>query len=372
MACRTLLKKDRMKIAQVAPLYESVPPKLYGGTERIVSYLTEELVRSGHEVTLFASGDSITSARLVPAVEESLRLNESCEDMLALHMVQLKEVADRAAEFDIIHFHTDYLNFAFSEFKKIPHVTTLHGKLTIPELQQVYNSFRGHPVVSISNSQKKPLPQANFVSTVYHGLPENLFSQGKGNGGYFAFLGRISPEKRCDRAIEIAIATNTPIRIAAKIDKADREYFEKEIKHLFDHPLVDYIGEINEDQKQGFLGEAKALLFPIDWDEPFGLVLIEAMACGTPVLAWDKGSVPEVIENGKTGFIVDNMEDAVQYVSSLEAISRKQVRAEFEKRFTAKRMAKDYLSVYRELINKEPRIMNGGNQSNKLSRITMQ
>ena len=251
-----------MKIAQVAPLYESVPPKLYGGTERIVSFLTEELERLGHEVTLFASGDSITSAKLVACVPEALRLKDKCEDSLAPHIVELQEVIEHSGEFDIIHFHTDYLSFPFTQFLDVPHLTTLHGKLSMQELQMIYDTYPYEPVVCISDSQCKPLPQANFVGCVHHGLPVGLFKKGNGSGNYFAFLGRISPEKRCDRAIEIAIATNTPIQIAAKIDKTDLDYFERDIKHLFSHPLVNYIGEISEKQKQEFLGNALALLFP--------------------------------------------------------------------------------------------------------------
>lgn len=340
-----------MKIAQVAPLYESVPPKLYGGTERVVYYLIEELIKLGHKISLFASGDSKTSAALIADVPEALRLKqEGCEDMLAPHIVQLQNVLERADEFDIIHFHNDYLHFPFTNNLKVPHVTTLHGKLTIPELQLVYNKFTAQPVVSISDAQRKPLPQANFVATVYHGLPENLFTAGNGEEGYFAFLGRISPEKGCDRAIEIAIATNTPIKIAAKIDNADRDYFEEKIKHLFNHPLVTYIGEINEHQKGEFLGKAKALLFPIDWSEPFGIVMIEAMACGTPIIAWNMGSVPEVIEDGKSGFIVDSMEESIHAVHKLSLIKRETVRKSFEENFTGKRMATDYLRVYDDII----------------------
>ena len=341
-----------MKIAQVAPLYESVPPKLYGGTERIVSFLTEELVRTGHEVTLFASGDSVTGAKLVACVSEALRLKEKCEDSLAPHIVQLQNVIENSGKFDIIHFHTDYLSFPFTQFLDVPHLTTLHGKLTIEELQMIYDTYPDEPVVCISDSQCKPLPHANFIGRVHHGLPIDLFKKGNGDGNYFAFLGRISPEKRCDRAIQIATAANTPIKIAAKIDKADRDYFETEIKHLFDHPLVEYIGEINEKQKQEFLGNAVALLFPIDWPEPFGLVTIEAMACGTPVLAWNCGSVPEIIENGKSGYVVNSMEAAVEVAIKIHTLDRSLVRDCFEQRFTAKRMAEQYLDLYQKLILK--------------------
>lgn len=347
-----------MKIAQVAPLYEAVPPKLYGGTERIVSFLTEELVQLGNDVTLFASGDSITSAKLVACAPEALRLKEKCEDSLAPHIAQLKQVIEYSGEFDIIHFHTDYLSFPFTQFLDVPHVTTLHGKLTIEELQMVYNAYADEPVVCISDSQCKPLPQANFVGRVHHGLPTNLFKKGNGNGKYFAFLGRISPEKRVDRAIEIAICNNTPLKIAAKVDKADRDYFESEIKHLFHHPLVEYVGEIDERQKQEFLGNASALLFPIDWPEPFGLVMIEAMACGTPVLAWNHGSVPEIIDEGLTGFIVDTIEEAIEAAQKIASLDRSVARKCFEQRFTARLMAEQYLELYRKLIvqNRNPSI----------------
>jgi glycosyltransferase involved in cell wall biosynthesis len=341
-----------MKIAQVAPLYESVPPKLYGGTERIVSFLTEELIRAGHEVTLFASGDSVTTAKLVACIPEALRLKEKCEDSLAPHIVLLQTVIENSGRFDIIHFHTDYLSFPFTQFLDVPHLTTLHGKLTIEELQLIYDTYPDEPVICISDSQCKALPQANFIGRVHHGLPINLFKKGNGSGNYFAFLGRISPEKRCDRAIQIAIAANMPIKIAAKIDKADRDYFETEIKHLFDHRLVEYVGEINEKQKQEFLGNAVALLFPIDWPEPFGLVTIEAMACGTPVLAWNCGSVPEIIENGKSGYVVDNMEAAIEAANKIHALDRLLVRQSFEQRFTATRMAEQYLELYQMLILK--------------------
>ena len=341
-----------MKIAQVAPLYEAVPPKLYGGTERIVSFLTEELVRQGHDVTLFASGDSITKAKLVASVPQALRLKEECEDSLAPHIVQLQQVIESSGEFDIIHFHTDYLSFPFTQFLDVPHVTTLHGKLTIEELQLIYNTYPDEPVVCISNAQCKPLPQANFVGRVHHGLPMNLLKKGNGSGNYFAFLGRISPEKRCDRAIEIAIANNTPIKIAAKVDKADRDYFAQKIRHLFDHPLVEYIGEINEEEKQSFLGNAKALLFPIDWPEPFGLVMIEAMACGTPVIAWNHGSVAEIIDEGMSGYIVSSMEEAIAAAGKITNLERSVVRNCFDQRFSAQRMTKDYIKIYQKLINK--------------------
>lgn len=339
-----------MKIAQVAPLYESVPPRLYGGTERIVFYLTEELVKQGHEVTVFASGDSVTSGTLVPVVKEALRLNPDCVDSLAPHIVEIQEVAERADEFDIIHFHIDYLHFPFSQFLSTAHVTTLHGRLDIPELQFVYNKF-SEPVISISNSQRKPLPQANFVGTVHHGLPVNLFKKGDGSGNYLAFLGRTSPEKGLEKAIEWAIGANIPLKIAAKVDNADKTYFETIIKPLLDHPLIEFIGEINEEQKQEFLGNALALLFPINWSEPFGIVMIEAMACGTPVIAHQLGSVAEVIEHGNNGFIVSSTDEAVTIIHQLKKVDREKIRRSFEERFTSQRMARDYLKVYQQLIN---------------------
>jgi len=341
-----------LKIAQIAPLYESLPPKLYGGTERIVHYLTEELVKQGHEVTLFASGDSITRAKLIAPVDEGLRLKKNCIDPLAYHMIEMQEVITRADEFDILHFHTDYIHFPFSNSLKTPSITTLHGRLDIPELQDIYNTFPYQKLISISDNQRLPIAQANFIETVYHGLPTNLHSQGDGEGDYLAFLGRISPEKGIERAIKIALATNTKLKIAAKIDKADVNYYENSVKYLFNHPLIEYIGEINEKQKTEFLGKAKALLFPINWPEPFGLVMIEAMACGTPVIAFRNGSVPEIMENGVTGFIVNSMIEAIHAVNKLNDLSRTQVREVFEMRFTATRMAEDYVNVYYSLTNR--------------------
>ncbi len=339
-----------MHIAQVAPLYESVPPQLYGGTERVVSYLTEALVALGHEVTLFASGDSRTSARLVPCVSRSLRLDEQCVDQLAHHVVSLDEVIRRYREFDILHFHTDYLHFPLSQLVDPPRVTTLHGRLDIPDLVPVYAAFPGEPVVSISDSQRTPLPIANWVGTVYHGLPISAYEPGPGTGGYLAFIGRISPEKRVDRAVTIARQAGLPLKIAAKIDRADREYYEREVAHLFREPGVEYLGELGEADKPAFLGGAAALLFPIDWEEPFGLVMIEAMACGTPVIGFRRGSVPEVLEDGVTGFIVDTVEEAVPAVSRLNTLDRSRIRLEFERRFSATRMAEDYLAVYRAVL----------------------
>lgn len=339
-----------MRIAQVSPLYESVPPKLYGGTERVVSYLTEALVEQGHDVTLYASGDSVTRASLVAPVEQSLRLAPNVVDPITHHFVMLEQLFRDVAEYDIIHFHIDYLHFPLSRLYAQPHLTTLHGRLDLPDLQPLYDEYSEMPVVSISNAQRKPLPQANWVGTVYHGLPEDLLSFHPQPGEYLAFLGRISPEKRVDRAIEVAKRLDMPLKIAAKIDKADREYYEEQIKPLFEHPLVEYIGEINEHEKEEFLGNAYALLFPIDWPEPFGLVLIEAMATGTPVVAFGHGSVPEVMEDGVTGFIVSSLDEMVEATRRVADLSRERCREVFEARFTAKRMAADYVALYEEIV----------------------
>lgn len=339
-----------MRIAQVAPLYESVPPRLYGGTERVVSYLTEELVRQGHEVTLFASGDSRTSAELVPVSPRALRLDPRVVDPYAHQMLLLEAVTKRADEFDLIHFHIDYHHFPLSRRSSTPQLTTLHGRLDIPDLLPVFREFPEMPVVSISEAQRAPLPWLNWLGTVYHGLPLDLYRFQPQPGKYLAFLGRISPEKRVDRAIEVAKRLDMPLKIAAKIDKADRDYYEEQIKPLFDHPLVEYIGEINEHEKEEFLGNAYALLFPIDWPEPFGLVLIEAMATGTPVVAFGHGSVPEVMEDGVTGFIVSSLDEMVEATRRVADLSRERCRQVFEARFTAKRMAEDYVALYEEIV----------------------
>ncbi len=338
-----------MKIAQVAPLYESVPPKAYGGTERIVSYLTEELARRGEEVTLFASGDSVTAANLVAGCPRSLRLSKAV-DPLAPHIVMLEEVFKRVAEFDIIHFHIDYLHFPLSRRSTLAQVTTLHGRLDLPDLPPLYREFGDMPVISISNAQRTPLPFANWQGTIYHGLPENLFTFQEQPGDYLAFLGRISPEKRVDRAIEIAKRVGRTLKIAAKIDRVDRRYFNKTVKPLLDHPLIEFVGEIGQREKNELLGGACGLLFPIDWPEPFGLVMIEALACGTPVLAFRCGSVPEVITEDVTGFVVEDIEQAVDSVEKLVRLDRARCRQEFETRFTARRMADDYMSLYEGFI----------------------
>jgi glycosyltransferase involved in cell wall biosynthesis len=342
-----------MRVAQVAPLYESVPPKYYGGTERIVSYLTEELVRQGHEVTLFASGDSVTRARLVAACRRSLRLDKRCVDQMVHHIVMLEQVFRNVDEFDLVHFHIDYLHFPLSRRQLMAQLTTLHGRLDIPDLVPLYREFPDMPVVSISDAQREPLPGAGWEATVYHGLPDDLYRFREEPGGYLAFLGRISPEKRVDRAIEIAKEVEIPLKIAAKVDRIDQEYFACMIEPLLRDPLIEFVGEIGEGEKDEFLGNAYALLFPIDWPEPFGLVMIEAMACGTPVIAYRQGSVPEVIEEGRTGFIVNDLEEAVDAVRRVPELSRRRCREVFDQRFTATRMTQDYLEVYRRLVSKQ-------------------
>jgi glycosyltransferase involved in cell wall biosynthesis len=340
-----------MKIAQVAPLMESVPPRLYGGTERIASYLTEELVAQGHDVTLFASGDSITAAKLVPCCAQALRLNRAVRDPIPYYMLMLDKVRRRALEFDIVHFHMD--QFHFPIFRDIAHrtITTLHGRQDLPDMLPLYAGFPEMRLVSISNAQRNPIPDASFVATVYHGLPRDLLTPTlRPRGGYLAFVGRISPEKRVDRAIRIARAVGIPLKIAAKVDRVDLEYFKSEIEPLLAEPGVEFIGEIDERRKPGFLGEARGVLFPIDWPEPFGLVMVEAMACGTPVLAFRNGSVAEVIDEGVTGYIVDSEEEAVCKVGALLALDRGRVRRRFDERFTAARMAADYLKIYKNQV----------------------
>jgi glycosyltransferase involved in cell wall biosynthesis len=340
-----------MKIAQVAPLYESVPPHLYGGTERVVSYLTEALVEQGNEVTLFASGDSITEARLIPGCERSLRLSEDCVDPMAHHAVMLDKVIGMAEEFDIIHFHTDYAHFPSSKRMGLRNVTTLHGRLDLPDLEPLYRHFNEMPLVSISQAQREPVGEVNWVGNVYHGLPAGLHKGSEEAGKYLAFLGRISPEKRPDRAIRIALKAGMPLKIAAKIDRADREYFETQIKPLLKNPGIEYIGEITESEKTDFLGNAFAYLFPIDWPEPVGLTMIEAMACGTPTIAFSCGSVPEILDDGVSGFIVNSEQGAVQALRNIPGFSRAQCRERFKERFTDVRMAEDYLKVYEALIS---------------------
>jgi glycosyltransferase involved in cell wall biosynthesis len=345
-----------VRIAQISPLFESVPPTVYGGTERVVSYLTEELVRAGHDVTLFASGDSQTAARLVPVVDHALRLDPDSIDPLAHHILMLERIRRAARDFDILHFHIDYVHFPVSRHLGVPHITTLHGRLNIKDLSPLYDEFTDMPVVSISNSQRAPLPQANWVGNVYHGLPPDLFSPRlDAPGDYLVFIGRISPEKRVDRAVEIARRAKLPLRVAAKISRVDETYFHDEIAPLFEEPFVQFLGEVTDAQKGPLIAGARALLFPIDWQEPFGLVMIEAMACGTPTIAWGAGSVGEVLTDGVTGFIVQSIDDAVDAVGRAASVSRAGVRAEFERRFTSRRMALDYLRLYERLIGREAR-----------------
>lgn len=343
-----------MRIAQIAPLAESVPPKLYGGTERVVSYLTEQLVAMGHDVTLFASGDSRTSATLVKCCARALRLDPDCRDPSAYHVAMIEKVCRMSADFDVVHNHCDYLPMPLLSRLEVPSLTTLHGRLDWPEFGWVYREFRGQPVVSISHAQRRPLPWMNWVGTVHHGLPPALHAPGSGAGGYLAFLGRISPEKGPDRAIALAVRAGIPIRIAAKVDRVDEAYFDATIRPLLDHPLVEFIGEIGEREKTAFLGDALALLFPIDWPEPFGMVMIEAMACATPVIAFARGSVPEVIDQGATGYIVRTEDEALDAIGRAAALDRARIRRVFDERFTSERMARDYLRLYASVT--EPKI----------------
>jgi glycosyltransferase involved in cell wall biosynthesis len=339
-----------MRIAQVAPLYESVPPKKYGGTERVVSWLTEELVTLGHEVTLFASGDSMTTARLVPACEQSLRLDSKCRDQLAHHVRMLELVLGEKDDFDLIHFHIDYLHFPLSRREGLSQVSTLHGRLDIADLAPLYRMYRDMPLISISDAQREPLPWANWQGTVHHGMPPDHLSLYPDAGKYLAFLGRTSPEKGLDEAIRIARKAGMPLKIAAKVDRVDREYFYSVIKPLLKDPLIEFIGEIGYSEKNDFLGNAAALLFPIQWPEPFGIVTIEAMACGTPVIAYPNGSVPEIVIDGITGYVVRDAESAVRALRNVVGFDRVRCRLHFEQHFTASRMTRDYLAVYEKLV----------------------
>jgi glycosyltransferase involved in cell wall biosynthesis len=342
-----------MRIAQVAPLTEAVPPKLYGGTERVVHWLTEELVALGHDVTLFASGDSQTSAKLDATWPKALRLDGAVRDPNALHMVMLERVRQKCddEEFDLLHFHLDYYPFSLFSRQPTPFLTTLHGRLDLPEHQPVFTTFSSVPVISISDSQRRPVPQANWLRTIHHGLPEKLLTPQPCKQEYLAVLGRVTPEKGVDRAIKIAERCGIPIKIAAKVDRADLDYYNEVIRPLIDQsPLAEYIGEINDAEKPDFLSGAIGLLLPLDWPEPFGIVMIEAMACGTPVIAYNRGSVPEIIDHGLTGFIVQDETSAVAAVDRLSSLSRPAIRRQFEARFTARRMALDYLAAYRSLM----------------------
>jgi glycosyltransferase involved in cell wall biosynthesis len=341
-----------MRIAQVAPLYERVPPTTYGGTERVVSYLTEELVKLGHDVTLFASGDSRTTATLVPMRARSIRTDVACLDPLASHLLMLEEVARAARDFDVVHFHTGFLQFPVARRLACAHVTTLHGRLDLPDLPALFDEFLDMPLVSISYAQRRPLAHASWQRTVYHGIPAAVLPFSPKSRGYLVFVGRISPEKRPDRAIEIARHAGLPLKIAAKVDNADRDYFHDVIEPMLSTPGVEFIGEVDESQKAELLGGAQALLFPIDWPEPFGMVLIEAMACGTPIVAWGHGSVPEIVEHGSNGFIVNSIRDAAAAVVESVTLDRAACRAVFEARFTADRMAQDYVSIYEKLLER--------------------
>lgn len=340
-----------MKIAQIAPLAERVPPQLYGGTERIVSALTEELVRQGHDVTLFASGDSKTTARLVSCADKALRLNADVKDTIPYQVMLIDTVRQRAQMFDVLHFHIDMMHFPLVRQLGRPTVTTLHGRLDLPDLQPFYRMFPDLPLVSISNAQRSPMPPVNWVGTVLHGLHRDVLPfTPHPRGDYLAFLGRISPEKRPDRAIRIAARTGMKLKMAAKVDQADRQYWNETIWPMIQaNPDVEFIGEIDEQQKADFLGNARALLFPIDWPEPFGIVMIEAMACGTPVIAFRCGSVPEVIDEGVSGFVVETVDEAIAALNLVDQLDRGGVRRTFEARFTSERMARDYLSIYRRL-----------------------
>ena len=342
-----------LRIAQVAPLIESVPPKYYGGTERVVSYLTEALVRQGHDVTLFASGDSRTAARLVPVIDCALRLHPAGLDPLAYHAIQLDRVLQQADEFDVIHFHIDVLHFPLVRYLSTPHLTTMHGRLDLPHLPSVFRAFSQMPLVSISHDQRTPVPFANWQSTVYNGIPAGYYTFNDKPGDYLAFLGRISPEKGIEQAIEIACRSGRQLRIAAKVDKVDKEFFQARVRPHLNHPLVEYLGEINEHEKDDFLGNAQALLFPIDWPEPFGLTMIEAMAVGTPVIAFRRGSVPEVMCDGVSGYIVQTVDEAIAAVNRVKGLSRARCRQYFEQRFSDQVMAKGYLRIYQQLM--EPR-----------------
>lgn len=344
-----------MKIAQVAPLYESVPPKMYGGTERVVSFLTEELVRRGHEVTLFASGDSQTSSRLVPVCDTALRLQDPpCESPMAWNVLQAEYVAQMAASFDVIHSHADVLLFPYLRRCGVPSVTTTHLRLDLPELAPLFREFKDLGLVSISDAQRAPMPWANWTGTVYHGLPEDLYVPNDGRGGYLAFLGRVSKEKGLARAIEIARLAGMPLRVAAKVDACDEEYFAQVIQPQLKGPQIEWVGEISDSQKSEFLGNAAAVLFPISWPEPFGLVMIESLACGTPVIAFRQGSVPEILENGTTGFLVEDVEAAAAHVSRIPQLSRNRCRESFVERFSVRRMCDEYLKVYQRVTEEQP------------------
>jgi glycosyltransferase involved in cell wall biosynthesis len=343
-----------MRIAQVPPLYESVPPRLYGGTERVVSYLTEELVQAGHDVVLFGTGDSRTSATLVPVCESSLRLDPRCNDPVALHLVAIEEVLKWQNEFDIIHCHIDYLGYVLSRRTEVPVIHTLHGRCDLWEQSFLFQEFKECSLISISNSQRQPVLDANWTYTVYHGLPRDLYAFQETPGEYLVYIGRISPEKKVESSIAIAIKCGLPLKIAAKVDRVEISYYEQKIKPLLDHPLIEFLGEVDDQEKNRLIGNARAFLHPADWPEPFGLTLIESMACGTPVIARRRGAIPEVVDDGITGFIFDDDETAAEIIRErLPSLSRKRCRSHFEKRFLAERMAHDYLAAYRNILDRE-------------------
>ena len=340
-----------MRIAQVSPVWESVPPRGYGGVERVVSYLTEELVRQGHDITLFASGDSRTAGHLVPICRRAVRAGGELEDATPVHVAAIRQVFERAEEFDVIHFHLDYTQFLLECGAGVPSISTMHNRLDLPELRPLFRQFRDVRLVSISQAQRRPAPRLNWVGNVYHGLPRDLYRPTERHDGYLAFLGRISPEKRVDRAVEIAKRAGLPLRIASKLDHTRPEHLA-EVEPLLHAPHVDFVGEVGDEEKQAFLGNATALLFPIDWPEPFGLVMIESMACGTPVIAFRNGAVEEVVQNGVTGWICDTVEEAVERVRQVDRLSRTRCRACFDERFDVRRMAADYLAVYARVAEK--------------------
>lgn len=340
-----------MRIAQIAPLAESVPPKCYGGTERVVSWLTEDLVRRGHKVTLFASADSETRAELAPVVPRALRLDSTVKDCLPHNLLLLDRVFQRAEEFDVLHFHVDLIHYPLFRQMADRVVTTLHGQLGFSDLIPFYRAFEEMPLVSISNAQRKPLPPVNWLATIYHGLPIDLYQPYSSNAGnYLAFVGRICPEKGIEDAIAVAKRTGIPLKIGAKVDNADRAYFESRIEPLLSDPLVQFLGEVNDAQKNELLGNALAMLFPIAWPEPFGLVMIEAAACGTPVIAYPCGSVPEIVEDGVTGLIVRDLDEAAHAVARARMLDRTHIRKRFEHRFTVERMTSKYLDAYSRLL----------------------
>lgn len=345
-----------MRIAQVSPLLESVPPRGYGGTERVVYYLTEELVRLGHQVTLFASGDSHSSARLIPITHRSLRSDTQCHDRSVHYTLMLEKIRQMVHEFDVVHFHIDHRHFTISRALKLPQLTTLHGRLDYPELTPLFQEFHDMPLISISQAQRNPIKNVNWIGNIPHGLPTELYSFRNQPNDYLAFLGRISPEKRVDLAIQIAIQSGHKLKIAAKVDPAEIQYFKNDIEPLLNHPLIEFCGEIDGRDKEELIRSARALIFPIDWPEPFGLVMIEALACGTPVIAFNRGSVPEVIDDGVSGFIVDDVEGAVKAVHQIHTIRRKKCREIFEQRFSSQRMAKEYVTAYESIVDESSQI----------------